>query len=338
MFFGILMTHLLDALGVAYIVTCAVKMARGYPVRTGSCSASQERIMQRFLAGAALALALAPGVARAEPAFRLCTGYDTGNYFKAGHILKRTSTSLPIEVVPTQGSLDNLDKLTKGQCDGAFVQSDAMLVYSARNAQALSAIERAGVLYQENAHLLCNRKSGIDRVTDLTKANTVAVGPDGTGARTTWEAFVLADKKRYAPVQIDTRSGVRALSAVSDGAAVQCLLSVSAPGTAFMKQDASALGDRVVLVGTDDWDMGAVAKDARGKEVYGYGEIPAGTYPRIQPSGAVYGTKAVKTITVDALFVSSTAWIGTNEAAYDKVLRAFTAAGPAIKALAQPQN
>ena len=292
--------------------------------------------MKSILVGAAFAALLATSAHAQAPNYRLCTGYDTGNYFKAGHLMKKVSTSLPIEVVQTQGSLDNLSKILGGECDGAFVQSDAMLVFAAKKAQAISGIERAGILYQENAHLLCNRTAGISRVTDLTKDNTIAVGPDGTGARTTWDAFVLADKKRYAPVQVDARSGVRALSAVSDGSAVQCLLYVGAPGVSFMKDDASAMSDRVVLVPTDDWDMGKVAKDGRGKEVYGYGEIPADTYPRIQPSGTVYGTKPVKTITVDALFVSSTAWIEKNEASYDKVLRAFTAAGPAIKALAKP--
>jgi TRAP-type uncharacterized transport system substrate-binding protein len=212
-----------------------------------------------------------------------------------------------------------------------------MLVYSSRNAQALSAIERAGVLYQEHAHLVCNRGSGIERVTDLTKKHTVAVGPDGSGARTTWEAFVLADKKRYAPVNVDTRSGVRALSAVSDGSQVQCLLWVGALGSSYLKNDAQQNGDRIVLAGTDDWDMGKVARDGRGKEVYGYSEIPSGTYARIQPGGALYGTKAVKTITVDALFVANVGWIDANAGAYDRVLRGFAAAKPAITELVTPK-
>ncbi|WP_336810896.1 TAXI family TRAP transporter solute-binding subunit [Bosea sp. MMO-172] len=272
-----------------------------------------------------------------HPTFRLCTGSDAGNYFKAGHLLKKTANSLKLDVIPTQGSLDNLDKVVKGECDGAFVQSDALLVYSSRNAQALSAIERAGVLYQEHAHLVCNRGSGVDRVTDLGKKHTVAVGPDGSGARTTWDAFVLADKKRYAPVQVDTRSGVRALSAVADGSQVQCLLWVGALGSSYLKNDAQQNGDRIVLAGTDDWDMGKVAKDARGKEVYGYSEIPAGTYPRIQPGGTIYGTKAVKTITVDALFVANVAWIDANGGAYDRILRGFAAAKPAIAELVTPK-
>lgn len=297
------------------------------------------RLGLALVAGLSLAAAFAIPAFAQTPTFRLCTGSEAGNYFKAGHILKsKISSGAKIEVVQTQGSLDNLDKVTKGECDGAYVQSDALLVFSSRNAQAISTIERAGVLYQEHAHLLCNRGAKVDRVTDLTNKHTIAVGPDGTGARTTWDSFVLADKKRYQPVNIDTRSGVRALSAVADGSQVQCMLWVGALGSSYLRNDAQQQGDRIVLVGTDDWDMGKVAKDGRGKEVYGYSEIPADTYKRIQPSGTVYGTKAVKTITVDALFVANVNWVNANERSYDTILRGFAAAKPAIAKLIEPQG
>jgi hypothetical protein len=67
-----------------------------------------------------------------------------------------------------------------------------------------------------------------------------------------------------------------------------------------------------------------------------YGEIPAGTYPKIQPSGAVYGTKGIGTIQVDAIFVANTDWINAHESDYDKLLRSFAAAKPQIAKLAQP--
>lgn len=60
-------------------------------------------------------------------------------------------------------------------------------------------------------------------------------------------------------------------------------------------------------------------------------------YPRIQPGGTIYGTKAVKTITVDALFVTNIAWIDANASAYDRVLRGFSAAKPAIAELVTPK-
>ena len=292
--------------------------------------------MNKLILASLAAIALNTS-AYAADTFRLCTGNSALNYFKAGHYFKAASTSVPVEVIETKGSLDNLDKLSNGQCDGAFVQSDAMLVYSSKNAKAISGIERAGVLYQEQAHMICNRKVDLGRMVNLNKSHTVAVGPDGSGGRTTWDAFVLADKARYSVVNTDARSGVRALSAVAEGTQVQCALIVTALNSSFMKNDAQQQGDNVVLVGTDDRDMTKTAKDSRGQPVYAYGEIPAGTYPKIQPSGAVYGTKAIGTIQVDAIFVASTDWINTHEKEYDTLLRSFGAAKPRIQKLAQPQ-
>ncbi len=81
----------------------------------------------------------------------------------------------------------------------------------------------------------------------------------------------------------------------------------------------------------------AHTRDARGQLVYAYGEIPSGTYPRIQPTGALYGTKAIGTIAVDALFVTGLAWCERERALLRLVLRAFAAAKPAIATLVQPQ-
>jgi TRAP-type uncharacterized transport system substrate-binding protein len=83
--------------------------------------------MKKLTFAAIAALAMTASAQAADP-FRLCTGNGALNYFKAGHMFKAASTSTPIEAIETKGSLDNLDKLSSGQCDGAFVQSDAMLV------------------------------------------------------------------------------------------------------------------------------------------------------------------------------------------------------------------
>lgn len=259
----------------------------------------------------------------AKPVFKFCTAGKDGNYMKAGHILKKNVSSVAVEPIATEGSIDNLKKLVSGECDGAFVQSDSMLVFSSTNAAAISAIERAGVLYQEQVHLVCNRAAGISRIVDLRPTHKVAVGKDGSGAQTTMAGFKLADKKLYGNVQTDPKDGVRALAAVADGSEVQCMLYVAAIGAPLMKSDAAKLGDQIVLVAADDRDMAKSAKDARGKTVYSYGEIPSGTYPGIQPGGTMFGTKTVDTIQVDALFVGSTKWIDANSDAYSSVLRGF---------------
>jgi len=278
-----------------------------------------------FIAIGAVALGkFAPAMSQqlTKPVFKLCTAGKDGNYMRVGHILKKNVSSVDVQPIPTEGSIDNLGKLVRGECDGAFVQSDSMLVYSATNAAAISSIERAGVLYQEQVHLVCNRAAGIKRIVDLKPSHKVAVGKDGSGPQTTMAGFKLADKKLYGNVQTDPKDGVRALAAVADGSEVQCMLYVAAIGAPLMKSDAAKLGDQIVLVAADDRDMARTAKDARGKTVYSYGEIPSGTYPGIQPSGMI-GTKTVDTIQVDALFVGSTKWIEANGDAYSAILRGF---------------
>ncbi len=344
-FFINFLDRALDMLGLLYLLKGVWMVARGYGARRAFLMGPKPTVPVDFLGRPVVALLLAvfmaallwPGTVMAQPApaFRLCTGIKDGNYFTSGHFLKKASGT-KVDVLETQGSLDNLEKLLRGECDGAFVQSDSMLVFARKNAAAISTIERAGVLYQEHAHLLCNRSAGIGRVTDLRGSHTVAIGPEGAGANTTWSAFVLADEKRYKPVKTDTRSNLRGLAAVADGSDVQCLLWIGALGSSFMKSDAQQTGDRSVLVPTDDWDMGKVAKDGRGKDVYAYSEIPSNTYKRIQHA-TMFGTQAVKTITVDALFVANVNWINANDKAYNSVLRGFAGAKPAITDLVTPK-
>lgn len=89
---------------------------------------------------AALAAFALPALAADPVPFRLCTGREDGNYTRAGHMLKRQVpvSSLKLEIKTIQGSIENLDRVVAGECDGAFVQSDALLVYSSRNAQVIS--------------------------------------------------------------------------------------------------------------------------------------------------------------------------------------------------------
>lgn len=284
---------------------------------------------------AALALVAFSALSFAAEPFKLCTGSSKLNYYAAGQHLKRHAGN--VQVIETKGSLDNLDKVTAGECDGAFVQNDALLVYSQRNANAISALQRAGVLYQEQANLLCNRKAYTSaRMVDLNSNFTVAIGPQGSGANTTWAAFVAADKARYGKVRTADLTGTLALSAVNDGSEVQCALIVTALNAAFLKNEAPKYADGIVMVETDDRDMTKNAKDNRGQPVYTYGEVPAGTYKGIQPSG-FFGSKTVATIQVDAVFVANRDWIAAHQGDFEKIVDGFANAKPDIAKLVQPK-
>jgi TRAP-type uncharacterized transport system substrate-binding protein len=194
------------------------------------------------------------------------------------------------------------------------------------------------VLYQEQANLICNRKAYTSaRMVDLNSNFTVAIGPDGSGANTTWAAFVSADKARYGKVRTSDLTGTLALSAVNDGSEVQCALIATALNAPFLKNEAPKYADSVVMVATDDRDMTKNAKDSRGQPVYTYGEIPANTYKGIQPTGMFGGSKAVDTIQLDAVFVANRDWIAAHGTEFEKIVDGFANAKPDIQKLVQPK-
>ncbi|WP_315768587.1 MULTISPECIES: TAXI family TRAP transporter solute-binding subunit [unclassified Bradyrhizobium] len=289
-----------------------------------------------YLLAAVVMGVMAASSAQATEKFRLCTGNAKLNYYAAGQYLKRHVPS--VDVIESKGSLDNLDKVTAGECDGAFVQSDALLVYSQRNAKAISALQRSGVLYQEQANLICNRKAYTSpRMVDLNSNFTVAIGPEGSGANTTWAAFVAADRARYGKVRTSDLTSTLALSAVADGSEVQCALIITALNAPFLKNEAPKYASSVTLVATDDRDMTKNAKDNRGNPVYTYGEIPSGTYKGIQPTGLLGGSKSVDTIQVDAVFVANRDWIAAHQGDFEKIVDGFANAKPDIEKLVQPK-
>jgi uncharacterized protein len=283
-------------------------------------------MQKTFLFGIVGAAMLASSLASASD-LRICTGGEAGNYFFAGNVISKNARSLSIDVVTSQGSVENLDRMLDGSCDAAIVQSDALMVYAGRNPRILPVVERAASLYTEVVHLICNTNAKISNIKDLNNTHVIAVG-DGTGTAITWEAMSNTDRDTYGKIVVDTRSGLRALNAAADGTDVTCSLFVSGLGSSLIKNDAQTLGDRLNLVVVDDPRFVAT-KDARGRDVYSFVDIDAKRYPRLAQSGW-FSNKDTRTIGVDAVFVISTDWIKKNERAYDGLLRAVNASLPEI--------
>ena len=294
--------------------------------------------MHKTLFAALLATAALTPPAQAE-ALRLCTGAESGNYYQAGRdIAARAKGRLDVEVVPTAGSLDNLDRLVSGACDAAVVQSDALYVYARRKPGTRLALEQSADLYEEKLHLICNKEAGLSKVTKLVPTQRVAIGAPGGGTNITWEAFRLADKKRYEAIPTDPYGGARALSRIgtmaSEGTSrATCMAYVTglrAPSMQEADEWAKNNPGKIVLVPADDSDLPGV-KDDFGKPLYTRTAIPAGTYPNLQPKGFFGGSDEVPTLGVRAALVTSTAFIEAKSEAYDRFLSAVGQATPSIR-------
>jgi TRAP-type uncharacterized transport system substrate-binding protein len=131
-------------------------------------------------------------VASVRPVFRLCTGISSGNYTTAARMFESATQMFDMVIVPTNGSLDNLEKVARGECDGALVQRDVYWVYADKHPGGTFAFERAVPgIFSEFTHLLCNRKSNVDSVEDLSGDKTVLyIGEENSGASVTWAKFI----------------------------------------------------------------------------------------------------------------------------------------------------
>lgn len=265
-----------------------------------------------------------------KPSVTLCTGPAGGNYERAAvEVVVQARDRLDVHLIETRGSVDNLDKLAAGECDAAPVQADALKVYKARYAKDYGKLERMGPLYREYVHLVCNKKAGVSRVTELRSGkHVVAIGPSGSGSAVTWDGFGLADKG-YLKAPTVPLAGPRALEKVKDGTEVQCMVFTAALNSPFVSGAVNDASDYVKLVEANDGDFDT-SKDEKGQPLYAYVDIPSGTYSKLQ--SAFFGS-SVATVAVEAVWVVRAAWIDANEKPYDWLIAAKNKATPAIKKL-----
>lgn len=286
--------------------------------------------MKWFLGISGLALfaaisATIPSHADGTPSLRICTGKPDLKYNRTGAAIgEQLRGIIDITLVPSIGSTDNLRKIADGKCDAAIIQSDAYYVYTEQNAEASLKLEDVGPLYLEYAHLLCNRESGINKISDLKSHPTtkVAIGEPTSGTATTWYALTAKDPE-YNKVASVPLSGNLALTRIIGGRDAQCMLSVVGLDSQFMKQ-ANELGDKKLqLVSFDDNAFGAL-KDGMDKPLYEYASIPGGTYYNLQ-----YGmfSTAISTIAVRAEFVVTTEWYNKNSGSYGDLSTAILRMG-----------
>ena len=260
---------------------------------------------------------------------RYCTGVSGGNYDFTGIAIKR---QLPqyLELVSTAGSMDNLARVDKGECEAGIVQSDAYFVYMQQHPSAALNVERARDMYPEYGHLICNRT--ISEISDLKRGNTVLVGAPGSGSSVMWDAIVRANP-RYKDVATLPLGGNRALGKVSDGQEAQCMLFVAGLKSPVMmdaNETAKSSGGNLRLTYMRDPALFEL-KDAKGRAVYARSEIPSRTYPEgLQAAGMFTSGKAVDTIQVESILVDNAPYAEAHEQNINTFLGAVNKAMPAI--------
>jgi len=123
-------------------------------------------------------------------ALTIATGPSDGSYFQIAQDIKNVAgkDGIDLQVMPTKGSLENLELLGSGKVDLAIVQLDALRFISdvIKQQAGLDLFDKIKVvlnLYPEEIHILTNKKD-LQTFYNL-EGKRVSVGPPGGGTAVT---------------------------------------------------------------------------------------------------------------------------------------------------------
>lgn len=279
-----------------------------------------------FIVGLCLLIASAASWAE-DVKLKLCTGSSGGNYYASGEEIERqvARQNVEVELIETDGSMDNMQRMAKGECDAGFTQIDAYLHYQALNQDARLKVEWPRHLYEEYLHFVCRRDIGIESVEQLrqrTESYSLVAGPAGSGSSVTWDSITRLNPD-YLDVETQNAEHDLALKSVIDGKA-SCLMIVSGLSSNYLNlMDES--GEQLRLISIDD--KAFLEAKHFGKPIYDIRDIPKDTYRNLQaPSG-----KPVETLVVKAVMLISRAWAGNHASALDTLIEGVKRATPIIR-------
>ncbi len=115
----------------------------------------------------------------------IATGQVTGTYYKVGQALRNNDST--IEIISTNGSLENLKGVEQGKYDFGIAQSD--ILYDFLESKENQQIKTVGAIYREPVYIVVRNKLYLSSINEL-KNKKVAVGLTNSGTRYTSEIIL----------------------------------------------------------------------------------------------------------------------------------------------------
>jgi uncharacterized protein len=174
-------------------------------------------------------------------ALTIATGSSEGTYFKIAEDIKRVAEKegIPIEVIQTNGSFDNINLLAAGKVDLAIMQLDVLRFVTEimLKESGLNILEEAKValnLYLEEIHVIA--KNPDIRMLQQLQGKRVAVGPEKSGSALTAEVLLAGFGVKVDPIFDSPEGAAKKL----DQGEIDALIFIGgAPVPAFRNLDAS---------------------------------------------------------------------------------------------------
>jgi uncharacterized protein len=174
-------------------------------------------------------------------ALTIATGSSEGTYFKIAQDIKQIAEKegIPIEVVQTNGSFDNINLLAAGKVDLAIMQLDVLRFVAEimLKETGLNVLQEAKValnLYLEEIHIIT--KNPEIRTLQQLEGKRVGVGPEKSGSALTAEVLLAGFGVKIDPV-FDAPEG--AVKKLSQGEIDALIFIGGAPVPAFQNLDKS---------------------------------------------------------------------------------------------------
>ena len=224
----------------------------------------------------------------------ITTGSKKGTYFRVGNNLADLIGQGHI-VLPSKGSVENLDRLMSGEAQIGIVQMDAYAWYIGRHPEAKSELEIMGGLYQECAYLAVQCKGKVQNEDDLQKKKniTIAVGKKGSGTAVTWD-YMIQLEDSYKNAGITLSGGTRSLGKLA-AKQIDAVMWVTKPNLKGKMASTVMKNKDLCLVGFNDKDLNDKLPST-GKPVY--------TFEKIDTAKGFLNDKEITTSCVEAVIVA----------------------------------
>ena len=264
-----------------------------------------------LLGGLGTALAASPTLAQDITFFRINTGGTAGTYFPIGGLIANAISNPPgsrtcadggscgvpgvvATAVASNGSVANVSAIATGSAQSGFTQSD--VAYWAFNASGIyegrpkvDVLRAIANLYPESFHLVARKGAGIKTIKDL-KGKRISLDEPGSGtlvdARLILAAYGLTEKD----VKAEYLKSQQAADKLKDNA-LDAFFSVSGWPLGAIAELAATTGiDLVPIDGPEAENL------VKAYSFFAIDEIPDGAYK---------GVNGVKTVSVNAIWATS---------------------------------
>ncbi len=255
-------------------------------------------MFKQFVAGVAIAAALASGTVQAQQFFRIGTGGTAGTYYPVGGMIAN-AVSQPGKIVVTaqasNGSLANVTGIAGGALESGFSQADvASWAYTGKGVfegkPAITGLRLIANLYPESVHIVARKGAGIKTVADL-KGKRVALDEPGSGTLINARTILAAYGIKESDIKPEYIKPNQAGDKLKDGSIDAFFFTGGSPAGAIAELASAGAG--IELIAIDGPQADAIRKS---DGFFSPDLIAADTYK---------GIGAVKTLSVGAQWVTS---------------------------------